>query len=100
MESRIVGVVATSRKTPAQMAHNKAHVKRRIPRNRPESNPLAPSHVVGFEREPLELPIFKTGVSRVHPGSGRFDSDTLPPFSFRHLGGLCLLRILSRDHEG
>ena len=24
-------------------------------------------------------PVFKTGESRVSPGSGRFDSDTLPP---------------------
>jgi len=29
---------------------------------------------------PVNLPVFKTGVSRVNPGSGRFDSDTLPPF--------------------
>jgi hypothetical protein len=63
----------------AQMVHNKAHVKRRMPRNSPESERLAPSHVVGFERERLDFPIFKTGVSRVLPGSGRFDSDTLPP---------------------
>ena len=27
----------------------------------------------------MNLPVFKTGVSRVNPGSGRFDSDTLPP---------------------
>jgi hypothetical protein len=26
-------------------------------------------------------PVFKTGESRVSPGSGRFDSDTLPPIS-------------------
>ena len=27
-------------------------------------------------------PVFKTGESRVSPGSGRFDSDTLPPDSY------------------
>jgi len=31
------------------------------------------------------IPVFKTGVSRVLPGSGRFDSDTLPPFIFNRL---------------
>lgn len=33
----------------------------------------------GSECAPVSVPVFKTGVSRVLPGSGRFDSDTLPP---------------------
>jgi len=81
------------------LAHNKAHVKRRMPRNPPELEHLPPSHVVGFEGERLDSPIFKTGVSRVLPGSGRFDSDTLPPFIFSRLGGLRPLRILSRHSQ-
>jgi len=36
------------------------------------------------------IPVFKTGVSRVLPGSGRFDSDTLPPFIF---SGLAILEL-------